>query len=613
MKIRSIRPVVSSIAVLSLALACTVKEAATDRNGAGGSDGSAGGGADSTTEGGSGGKGVASSSGGSAKGGASSTGGSSSTNPTVTLLDCGSRSTTTATEVSDDITTDSTWSGVVYVKRSLSVYNNTLTIEPGTHVILAADVSLDFGWNSNPTTILANGTEDDPIRFCGESAGAGYWSNIHFGPKVTSNSTIANVLLADGGGTSAALHLEAPVKIDNLQIRDSGSDGIWATDFAASSKNLTVDGAGSKAAVLLAPGAVTHFPMGGSFTGNTQNLAALRFDTISVDTTFKNVGIPYLQELDIDVPAAAVTFEAGVEYQFAADTLLDIGWNSGAATLSAVGTSSSPVVFRGRTESAGFFAGILIERNVRTASKLANVKIRNAGAAGRYALAVESPITLDTVELADNAKGLWVGKSGVKSDSKNVSVTRTESYPLSIDVEAIIALPQGGTFTGNTTDQVAVEGTDYSGSGTVPNLGIPYLIMNPVDLGDGSKMTVAAGTHFLMAADADLEVGWNSGAASLTAIGTATAPIRFEGATATAGFWPGLTIGPSVLSSTKLDYVEISHGRSACLILNSAVSVTNSKFSNCTGYGILKRTAITTDYTATNTFSAVPSGNVGTF
>ena len=180
--------------------------------------------------------------------------------------------------------------------------------------------------------------------------------------------------------------------------------------------------------------------------------------------------------------------------------------------------------------------------------------------------------------------------------------------------DALISLPRGGQFTGNTTDQIAVEAGDYSVTGTVPNLGVPYRILGPIDTLE-SSMTIAAGTQFVMTADADIEFGWNGNSATIIAEGTAEAPIRFTGLDTTAGYWLGLTVGTNVLSASKLDYVEVSHGGStggACLTVHTPIDVTHSTFATCTGYGILKDADDVNSYVDTNTFTAMGAGDVGT-
>src|SRR5690606_5950999 len=105
-----------------------------------------------------------------------------------------------ATIVTGSISDDATWSGVVKIEGAFQLRNgSSLTIEPGTHIIMATDSSFEAGWNSGAVTLNASGTEDEPIIFCGESAERGYWGSFIVGTNVTSNSTLAHVRIFDGG------------------------------------------------------------------------------------------------------------------------------------------------------------------------------------------------------------------------------------------------------------------------------------------------------------------------------------------------------------------------------------------------------------------------------
>jgi hypothetical protein len=538
---------------------------------------------------------------------------------TATVLTCGSRTATGATAVERDIIEDTTWSGTVLLEGDVTVTDGaTLTIAPGTHIIAAVDSELEVGWNSSAATLLAEGTAAAPILFCGATADAGFWRGVIVRNNVTSNSKLHNVLIADAGGAEQALLIESELSVQNVQIESSGSDGVRARQFGDDSVGLSVRGADGFAVALADARAVSTFPLGGTFTDNGLNVVQLEFGDIPVDATFHDLGIPYVQESAVTVTEGATAhFDAGVEYQFAADAYLEVGWNSSDAILEIVGTAAAPVVFRGVDETPGYWGGLLVRRNVRTSSTISNLVLRHGGGSGgpgESALRIEAAIQINDVKLELNETGAHIGAQGLDDASTNLSITTTEAVPLTVPPNALISLPEGGVFTGNQTDQIAVEAGDYSVTGTVPNLGIPYRILGAIDTVE-SSMTIAAGTHFVMSADADIEFGWNGNSATIIAEGTAAAPIRFTGLDEIAGYWGGLTIGTNVLSASKLDYVEVGHAGSAgsaCLTVHTPIAVTNSTFFTCTGYGILKDAEDTNLYTDTNTFTAVGAGNVGT-
>jgi hypothetical protein len=137
--------------------------------------------------------------------------------------------------------------------------------------------------------------------------------------------------------------------------------------------------------------------------------------------------------------------------------------------------------------------------------------------------------------------------------------------PLTVQPDALITLPEGGAFTGNQPDHIAIEAGDYRVTGTVPNLGVPYRVLGSIYTLE-SSMTIAAGTRFIMSADAQLEFGWNGNSATIVAQGTAAAPIRFTGLSEVAGYWSGLIVGSNALSAGP---PRFSHTRGARETLQS--------------------------------------------
>ena len=528
--------------------------------------------------------------------------------PASARFECGSRETDGATVVNAPINTSQSWSGRVHVQGQVAVGNDaTITIAPGTEIVMAADSRLDFG-AATSATLIAQGSAEKPVRFCGAQAKAGFWGGLALGASTKPESQLHNVLVSDAGGTTEALGLDASVLVDNVQVRVSGSNGVRAADFGADGSQLSVEGSAGIALVLTTAAAATHFPLGGTFTDNADNTAHLRFVKVDQDSTFSNLGIPYVQESKV-VVGAKLTISAGVEYRMAGGTQLEIGATLPGG-LSVNGTATAPVVFRGVTATPGSWNGIIVNDNAKTDSVFSYAQIHHGGGNGTNPLYVNAAIKLDHLQLADNLNGLFIAAQGLDASSKNVSVTTTAGAPLEVQPNALVTLPTGGTFTGNARDLVYIHGGFFTAKGTVPNLGIPYELLENVRTRDGAEMTLVAGTQFVAAGDVTLDFGKDGSAAKVIAVGTAAAPIRFKGESHSAGYWQGISVG-TLVTGSSFDYVEVSDGGSACLMLFSSQSVTHSKFSNCQGYGILKTSADTRDYVTGNTFDTVGTGGVG--
>jgi hypothetical protein len=540
--------------------------------------------------------------------------------PVFGAIECSTRDVTGARIVQGSIDASETWTGKILVKGQLIVRAVTLTIMPGTEIWMDVDSSLELGWNANAATILADGTAA-PIKICGTQLEPGSWDGVIVGTNVTTNSVFKNVLIAEGGtATSPALQLQADVLIDGVQVKNAGGVGVRAVDFKEGSRALTITGSRAAAAELTGEGALTRFPLGGTLTGNVDNTLHVNFGSIMTNTTVRNVGVPYVQDVDILQRGGELTFEAGVDYRFKTDTNLSLGWNSNATGVHVNGTATAPVRFRSATEPPSNWGGITLERAVLSNSNLTYMDVRHAGSATVAALDVQAPVLVDNVTLSDNPGLMKIGAAGLKAESRNLTITKSGGRPLSVQASSAVGLPQGGVFTGNTIDQIEIASTRFDRSGTIHDLGVPYYIAGDAQIVAGmaaTTLTIAPGTDFVMGPDSAFSVAW-SGSAALLANGTAAAPITFTGSNPVAGSWAGVSVEATALSTTVLNYVEITHAGAsgAALTLQLALpaaNITNSKFVASSGFGIRKRTANMIDYAPTNTFSMNAMANIGDF
>jgi hypothetical protein len=554
-----------------------------------------------------------------------SDGGADGSSATATL-DCASL-VPDKPELSGSVTGEQSWSGIIPVRGRVNVGRATITIAPGTTFVMGPDSAIEFGWNGNTTTVVARGTAEQPITFCGRENRKGFWDDVAFGARVTTDSALEFVRIAHAGRADAALKLAAGVRLRDVSVIDSGSDGVRATDFGAESERLIVKGSGAAAMELQNAAAVNTLPKGSELTGNTRDAVRLSFRTIAASTTFRNVGVPYVQEQSVDVTSGAeVAFEEGVDYRFASDTKLEVGWNGNDATLSVRGSAERPVTFSGLEPRAGYWAGILVRSRVRSASRVAHAIVRHAGgagadgvagAAGRAAVLVQAPIALENVTLEDNkVLGVRIDQAGLAATSATLTVTRTEGPPVEVAPDALVTVPTGGRFTGNVADVIAVRAGDFRARGRVKDVGVPYRFDGTVRTVGGSELTIDPGVQAVMTSGTQLDVGWNNNDVLFSAVGTAEKPIVFRGATETVGFWGGLVLNGQVRAASRLSFVQIGHAGQgvggAALRLAKATDVSNCRFFASTN-GISKLASDTTNYAANgNTFEGITGSNVVT-
>ncbi|MEE9386629.1 MAG: hypothetical protein V3V08_24710, partial [Nannocystaceae bacterium] len=198
--------------------------------------------------------------------------------------------------------------------------------------------------------------------------------------------------------------------------------------------------------------------------------------------------------------------------------------------------------------------------------------------------------------------------------SNNLNISATDGVPMTVTGAAVLSVPAGGDYTGNTDDRIQVLGRNLDRNGTIIATGVPYLISEDIRVIDGAAVTIEPGVSFHMAADTELTVGWNASDAEIQAVGTQDSPIVFSGVGTTAGYWTGITIERNVKSNSKFEFVTIGHAgpsASANLTLRRLFDITNSTLHDSAGYGILREGDDATDYVTPNAFEDNALGAVG--
>jgi len=503
-------------------------------------------------------------------------------------------------------------SGAIHVTGDALLRGGEVTIAPGTTFIFDADSSLDIGWNSTRTTLTALGTADKPIRFCSDQPGLGRWGGLRLSNGLTSDSVFQHAHVYDADGP--ALAVNAPVSVLDVTIHGSTGAGVVASDFGEDSARLTVTGAQGSALLLTGQAAVHKLPKNSVFEDNVDNTAHIRLREYNGGVVhLQNIGIPYVQDQDMIAYNVTLDFEAGIDYRFAADSGLDVGWNSGMATITVAGTAANPVVFSGVTEKPGSWMGINIGRNVSTDSVLSHTQFLYGGT-GRAPFSVYAKITLEDILVADSATPPIIGVP-LPATSKNFSVSGSAGVALVSNMVSLTGIPRGGSFIGNAKDMIEVPDQtplDSLGVATIPNLGVPYYVTGDIEIGAGSDVTVEPGVEFVFKSGNPyhLLIGWNSTEVVFNALGTAAQPIIFRGEKDDVGTWNGLSIGRAVSTDSVFDHIQV---RNAGMFTESQVTIQNSSFTMSPGFGIVKTATNTSDYSTTNTFTGNVMGDVGMF
>ena len=329
---------------------------------------------------------------------------------------------------------------------------------------------------------------------------------------------------------------------------------------------------------------------------------------ISEDTVWEDIfadpSIPdyrVTRSISID-EAATLTIEPGVIVAVNSDLYIDV---SGA--IIADGESSNQITFTGSTETPGFWAGVFIFSN-NTNNLFNYVNVQYAGGAPRgfgissAAIGVNDgdrvKITNSTISESDGY-GLFLERNAILDDFADNAFLNNTGAPLALDVNNIANLDAGSTFTGNGNQFVEVFGSILSQTSEVtwlaaaPNL--PYRASGNISLESG--VAISAGTVFEFASGLYLQTDASSTTTGyIKAIGTASDKIIFRGANDVPGFWIGIQIFTND-TNNQFDHVIVQNGGSSTrgfglaasnVAINDGdqLSVSNSEFSNASGYGI---------------------------
>ncbi len=221
----------------------------------------------------------------------------------------------------------------------------------------------------------------------------------------------------------------------------------------------------------------------------------------------------------------SLTLEAGASLAFHDAAGLYIGRDAPAKLIS-LGTPTAPVVLTAHGEpTAGAWHGIWLYQHAAQSS-LTHTVIEHAGADEAAMLIDATAVTMHEVTIR-SAKGaaIMVGHHGrFAAFTANRLVQLGKPAALEISPEALPDLGPGHRFDAGAF--IAVRGGDVTTAATWQNLGVPVVVQATIHI--ASSLTLAAGLDLRFAdAAAGLAVG-SHGPGTLTATGTAAAPITFS-------------------------------------------------------------------------------------
>ncbi|QHT66276.1 hypothetical protein GXP67_06190 [Rhodocytophaga rosea] len=358
---------------------------------------------------------------------------------------------------------------------------------------------------------------------------------------------------------------------------------------------------------------------------------------ISTDRVLENIN-PDPTKPDYLVTAslivkAKLTIKPGVVIEFEADKGMHI-YPQG--TLITKGTQQERIVFTGKSKTAGFWKGILVQSNtLENELEFATVEFGGSSSYAELLADVKTNVALagsattaSSLKIANSlfafsgGYGLYVqGASELAAFSAN-GFSKNTGGAIYLPSNQVHKLDAASTFSGNNgMNGVETSGTlNHTGEVTWPDLmdGSSYYISSDITVQSGLKIAAGATLEFREGLVMRVDGGY------LNAIGTPTNKITFTARTKTANQnWGGLLFN-TAHESNKLQYTEVSYAGNKQIpnfgnetanitITNTGkVSVIQSDIHYGLGWGVVAFTdlgaKINSDVTTANTFFNLTKG-----
>ncbi len=306
-------------------------------------------------------------------------------------------------------------------------FHAEVDIDAGTQFVFTNSGSIYVADNGS---LAINGQSSDPVIFKGEIDEPGSWKGIHYGPTVSSKNSIKSTRITGAGlsrvvccGPAASLSVEGVISISDLTVENGAGIGInfYGNAQLKNFNNVTVTSHAKEPIRLNVEQATALLNGGSDFTGNTNDYVYLNTASVDNPSTLHKLSVPYyVDDNDYINVTSSLTIDPGVEIRFNNDAGILISSGS----ISAVGSSTSPINFKGFVDAKGTWDGIEIE-SINPANELRYVNISNAGYSRVTCCDSPAAIKIESAAIAtvENATISDTKGCGILYDPESTTVT----------------------------------------------------------------------------------------------------------------------------------------------------------------------------------------------
>lgn len=264
-----------------------------------------------------------------------------------------------------------------------------------------------------------------------------------------------------------------------------------------------------------------------------------------------------------------LVIEAGTTVQFENGGGLAIEDNG---SIRSLGTAGNPVTLRAGEGATGDWRGVIIYSD-NTTNTLQHTTISGGGSEefnsngerGSLVIYADAKVSITNCTFENSASygvNANYGSSDLLTFENNI--IRNNQLAMRIRPDFAHKIAASNQFPSNVNNYVHLQvGDEIDVDRTWQALSIPYRLtassgglFPDQEIINGAKLTLQPGFMMEFEANTGLYIRQN---AALSAVGTASNPIRFTGASAVAGFWDGLYFSNTNNPLNELTHVEISH------------------------------------------------------